>query len=253
MRRTLIFAMFAFCLAACGKKGALLYPDMLAPAAPANTVASQIGSTVKLQFLLPDSDRSGRRLLDLEGVKINKLEMGSDKEQVCTSCMTEYRLFRKLYLDLLPDGAERHGNRIIVLDDEVSVEKNYSYIVVPFSKGGIEGVASPQVSIQVVQPILPPILKAESFPTEIKISLVSMPPVAGRFIGYNVYRTTEQEKLPHLPVNKEPVLGNDYTDSGLERNVKYRYMARSVVKLKSGGLVESPASNVVDGILKNDE
>jgi predicted small lipoprotein YifL len=253
MRRILIITIFAFSLVACGKKGALLYPDMLVPAAPANTVASQIGSTVKLQFLLPETDRSGRRLLDLEGVKINKLESGSTNVQVCTSCMTEYRLFRKLYLDLLPDGTERHGNRIILLDDEVSAEKSYSYVVVPFSKGGIDGLASPQVSIQVVQPILPPILKAESFPTEIKISLVSLPPVAGSFIGYNVYRTTEQEKLPHLPVNKEPISGNDYVDIGLERNVKYHYMARSVVKLQSGNLVESPASNVVGGILKNDE
>jgi hypothetical protein len=124
---------------------------------------------------------------------------------------------------------------------------------VPFSKGGIDGIVSPQVSLEIVQPVLPPVLQAESFPTEIRISFVGLSPVAGRFVGYNIYRTTEQDKLPNLPVNREPVAGKVYIDSGLERNMKYRYMARTVIKLESGTTVESPASNVVDGTLKHDE
>ena len=253
MRSLFLMITLIFSLAACGKKGVLYYPDMLVPSAPTATSVSQIGNSVKLQFVLPDEDRAGRKLLDLGGVKINKRESDSDQEQFCISCMTDYRLFRKLYLDLLTEGAYRYGKRILVLDGDVSAGKTYSYSVVPFTKDGVEGLASPQVSARVVQPTMPPILQAESFPTEIRISFVSLPSIVGRFLGYNIYRTAQQGMIPYLPINKEPLKGKDYTDSGLGRNVKYHYMARTVVEMESGNMVESPVSNIVDGMLKDDE
>lgn len=253
MRSLLLMVTFILSLTACGKKGVLYYPDMLVPSSPTATSVSQIGNSVKLQFVLPDEDRVGRKLVDLAGVKINRRLSDSDQEQVCPSCLTDYSLFRKLYLDLLTEGAQRYGKRILVFDGDVTSGKNYSYSVVPFTKDGVDGLASPQVSVRVVRPTVPPILKAESFPTEIRISFVSPPPLVGRFLGYNIYRTTEKGIMPYLPINGEPLAGKDYTDSGLERNVKYRYIARTVVRMESGNLVESPASNVVNGMLKDDE
>ena len=240
-------------LTACGKKGALYYPDMLVPDATTVTSVSQIGSSVKLQFVLPHNDRMGRKLADLAGVKISKRQSDSNDEGSCRSCTTDYHLFRKLYLDLLPEGALRYGDRILVLDGDVSLGKTYSYSVVPFTKDGVDGLASPHVSVRLVQPTLPPIVHAESFPTEIRISCATLPPVAGRFIGFNIYRTTKEDTVSYLPINREPLMEKDYTDSGIERNVKYRYMARTLIKLESGDVVESPLSNVVDGMLKNDE
>lgn len=253
MRSMLLTALLTLSLTACGKKGALIYPDMLLPAAPTATTATQVGSAVKIQFVLPANDRTGRKLVDLAGVKINKHESGSQTEQFCSSCMTDYRMFRKLYLDLLTDGAQRYDNLILVLDSDVTIGKTYSYSIAAFTKDGLDGFASLPVQVRPVQPTLPPILRAESFPTEIRVSLVSLPPVMGRFIGYNLYRTTQQDELPYLPLNKEPFLGKDYVDRGLERNQVYHYTARTVVKMESGSVVESPASNVVNGMLKNDE
>jgi hypothetical protein len=109
------------------------------------------------------------------------------------------------------------------------------------------------VSVSLVQPTPPPVLLAESFPTEIKISFVSLPPVAGRFIGYNMYRTTKSDIVSYLPINREPLTEKDYIDSALERNVKYHYSARTLLKLESGNVIESQTSNVVEGMLKNDE
>lgn len=250
----LIAILIIFSLTACGKKGALYYPDMLVPTVPTATSVSQIGNTAKLQFVLPDNDRSGRKLRDLAGVKINKRESISQEEQACNSCMADYHLFRKLYLDLLPDNAQRYGNRILLLDGDVSPGRTYSYVVVPFTKDGVDGLASPRVSVRLVQPTLPPVLHAEAFPTEIKISFVSMPATtAGRFVGYNLYRSKEREVLPYLPINREPLLDKDYIDSGLERNVNYRYIGRTLVEMGAGSIVESPVSNVVEGMLKNDE
>lgn len=242
MCRLFLTVVLALSLTACGKKGALIYPDMLLPAAPAATSVSQIGSGVKLQFVLPASDRGGRRLHDLAGVKINKRKGMSDEV-----------LFLKLYLDQLPDSVQRYGNRLFMFDSAVDTGKSYSYRVVPFTKGELDGSASPPASVLLVQPTLPPVLHAESFPTEIKVSFDTRPPTVGRFIGYNLYRTTQQGVVPPLPVNREPLADKMYIDSILERNVRYLYMARTVEQLEAGGIVESPPSNVVEGILKNDE
>lgn len=46
--RTLACLLFVvFALTACGKKGALIYPDMLVPAAPSAVSAQQSGTTMK--------------------------------------------------------------------------------------------------------------------------------------------------------------------------------------------------------------
>ncbi|MDD5284762.1 MAG: hypothetical protein PHD54_02790 [Desulfuromonadaceae bacterium] len=253
MRSMLLTAVLICSLTACGKKGVLYYPDMLVPAAPTAASASQFGSVVKIQFVLPENDRTGRKLFDLAGVKINKRVSDSPFEQICKSCMTDYQLFRKLYLDLLPHGAQRFGNRILMLDGSVSAGKSYSYSIVPFNKDDVDGVASPQVSVSLVQPIPPPILHTESFPTEIKISFVTPPPVPRGFAGYNLYRSTKQDMVSYLPINREPLTGKDYIDSALERNVTYRYMARTVIKQESGNMLESNVSKAVEGMLKNDE
>lgn len=252
MRNLLLIAIFVFFITACGKKGALYYPDMLVPVAPTAISVNQIGSTVKLEFTLPDKDATDRKLYDLGGVKITKRENDPYQELVCNSCTTDYFLFRKLYLDLLPDGTRRFGNRILMLDGNVKSGKTYSYILIPFTKDGVDGVASTQVSVRLFQPALPPVIQSESLPAEIKISFVSLPPVAGSFLGYNIYRTSQQGLTPYLPLNREPWPGKEYIDSTLERNLKYYYVARMVVKLESGEVVESLLSNVVDGTLKND-
>ena len=50
-----------------------------------------------------------------------------------------------------------------------------------------------------------------------------------------------------------PLAGNSFVDQGLQRSVVYVYAARSVVRLVSGAVVESGASNVVEAGLKDDE
>ncbi|MDU0457169.1 MAG: hypothetical protein RW306_00430 [Geobacteraceae bacterium] len=238
---------------ACGKKGALVYPDMLVPAAPPALSAMQSGAGVKIQFVLPSYDRAGNRLNNLSGLKINKRLSDASPEQKCRSCMEDYRLFRKLYLDLLPDGTERSGNRMVVLDGDVSDGKFYSYFVVPFTKDGVDGAPSPQVTVQVAQAVLPPILHAESHPTEIKLEFVSLPPLEGVAVGYNLYRTMQKNGFSHMPVNREPLTGKEYVDSGLARGTSYRYLVRSVVRLPSGAMIEGHVSNEVEAMLKDDE
>jgi len=239
-------------VAGCGKKGPLLYPDMLVPAAVSDLTASQSGASVKLAFVLPDKDLAGRSLRDLAGVTIFKRVESSLQQPDCPACTDDFRLFRKLYLDL-PDAAQIFGNRVVLLDSETHRDAAYSYSVVAFARDNSVGGNSAPIRVRVTLSPLPPVLQVLPAPTEIKLEFVALTPEEGHFVGYNVYRCAKDEPMPYLPINKEPLAENVYVDSGLERKVVYRYEVRTVVRMPWGGIAESGASNEEQGTLKEEE
>lgn len=251
--RSLFFIGLSLIAAACGKKGPLLYPDMLVPAAPTAVTAQQSGPVVKLQFTVPDKDRAGRVLQGLAGVKINRLVAEADQKEVCKSCMTEYQLLRTLYLDPLQADTQRFGNQLIHYDNDVSTGKSYSYSIVPFATGGVDGAASAVATVRIVPPFPAPDLKIESFPTEVKLQFFYQPPVSGRLLGFNLYRSSDTAARSFQPINKEIVKGNEYSDAVPERKVTYHYRVRAVLSSASGDSAESLESNDVEGMLKDDE
>lgn len=238
---------------ACGRKGPLIYPDMLIPAAPAAVTAQQIGSAVKLQFTLPDKDRGGRSVQGVTGVKISRRVAEADQKDFCRTCMADYRLFLTLYLDHMPVFTQRYGNRVVLIDSDVSAGNSYSYSIVPFTADGVDGATSPTADARVAQPLPAPVLKIESFPTEIKLQFSSQTPVSGRLLGYNLYRWAAATVRSYEPLNREPLKNNEYIDGGVERGVRYRYSARVLMEPESGGVVESAESQEVEGMLKDDE
>jgi predicted small lipoprotein YifL len=238
---------------ACGKKGPLIYPDMLVPSAPAAVTAQQSGSVVKLQFALPDKDRAGRAVQRLAGVKISRRVAEIAQKDVCRSCLTDYRLFQTFYLDHLPANTQRVGSRLILLDDDVRIGNRYSYSVVSFTADGLDGASSPIADVGVTAPLPAPSLKSESFPTEVKLHFSYGPLISGRLLGYNLYRSSVATARSYQPLNREPLKGNEYVDSSLERSVKYHYSARALITLASGVVAESAESQDVEGMLKDDE
>lgn len=252
--RSMLVAAMSMMATGCGRKGSLLYPDMLVPAAPVAVKAQQSGATVKIQFELTGKDRAGRQLLDgVAGVKISRNAAESVQMDVCRSCMTDYRLFQTLYLDHLASTSQRFGNRLVVVDSDVSAGNTYSYNIVPFTAGGVNGAPSPIASVRVVPPAPAPVLKIESHPTEVKVQISSQFQIDGRLIGYNLYRSSGTGDRSYLPLNGEPLQGNEYVDATLERGVKYRYSVRALIKPVSGDIAESDESVEVEGMLTEDE
>ncbi len=238
---------------ACGKKGPLIYPDMLVPAAPTAVSVQQSGAVVKLQFEIPGRDRTGRPLHGVSGVKISRRTAEVDQKNVCKSCSTDYRLFQTLYIDHLPTNTQQFGSRLIVIDGDVSAENIYSYLIVPFTADGVDGVSSLAAEASVTVPPPAPDLKIQSFPTEVKFQISSQPLMPGRLLGYNLYRWSVATARSYQPLNREPIKGNEYVDSSLERGVKYRYSVRALMVLAAGDIAESAESNEVEGMLKDDE
>jgi hypothetical protein len=251
--RTALIAGLSLLTVGCGRRGALLYPDMLVPAAPAALNARQSGSSVQLQFVLPSKDRIGRPIAGVAGVKISKRTIDAAQKDVCRSCMTDYQLFRTIYLDLLPTDTQRFGGELILRDSDVAAGYNYSYRVVPFTIDGVDGAASAATDVLVTLPVSAPAVKIVPFPTEVRLQLLSQHLGGGQLLGYNVYRWPTAGHLSYQPLNKEPLKGNEYVDSTLERGVRYRYIVRALMDLEAGRVAESAASQEVEGMLRDDE
>jgi len=241
-------------LAACGKRGPLIYPDMLAPAQPTAVSVHQAGQIMKLSFVLPRKDRAGRGLDNLAGVMIHRRVSTSGQAPGCNACTADFSLFRKLFTDapLADSTVQRYGDRLLLLDSDVRTGDDYTYMVTPFTKDALEGQASAPVTASMVQPPPAPALKAQSEPTEIHLTFDAPPPRQGKLVGFNLYRAVQGESLPFVPLNREPLAGMSFVDIGLARNTGYVYAARSVVMMPNGELVESGASGEVAAQLSNE-
>jgi predicted small lipoprotein YifL len=240
-------------ITACGKKGPLIPPDMLVPAAPSSVSAQQTGNFMKLSFVIPSKDLAGRTIAGLSEITILKRDEPVGQKQGCSSCLSDFYLFRKLNLEPLPPGTQRYGNLLVLLDGDVQRGRVYTYRVSAVAKDNQEGAASVPVTAEIISPPLPPVLKAISQPTEIQLEFAGMQPEEGIIIGYNLYRAQKGEVFPLLPLNREPLSGNSFVDAGLERAATYNYGVRTVVRLPSGNRVEGDLSNEVEGKLKDDE
>lgn len=250
--RTALLLGCSLLVAACGRKGPLIYPDMLVPAAPSAVAAQQVGAGVKLQFTLPDKNRSGKSLHGLAEVRINKRSLESGQKDVCRSCTSDYALFKTIYLAHLPTDIQRFGNSLVLLDSDVAAGSSYSYRLVPFTDDGIEGAAATTADVRMTPPLLAPEIQIESLPTEIRLKISQKLPVSGQLLGFNLYRYTGGIKS-FQPINKVLFNGVEYIDASIERDTKYRYTVRSVIKNVAGDLIESSESAEVEGVLKNDE
>lgn len=251
MRTGLLFAVFV--LTACGKKGPLIYPDMLVPASPSNVSAQQSGSSIKLSFVIPSRDLGGRSIAGVSGIKIVKRDEPAGLGPVCNSCMSDFSLFRKLNLDLLQPEVQRYGSLLVLQDGDVQTGRTYTYRITAVTRDGQEGALSAPVAADMLTPPLPPVLQVISQPTEIHLEFTGLTPGVGAVSGYNVYRTMKGGTFPLLPLNREPLPGNRFVDVGLERGTVYVYGVRTVVLLPSGSRVEGLLSNEAEGRLKDDE
>lgn len=246
MRKILFLLIIVFFIAACGKKGPLVPPEALVPAAVSDLAVAQKGEYFQLSWLEPAREVGGGRLTDLAGFELLRREVLPPAED-CEQCPSAYRLLKTVDLEYLRD-AVRLGTLLITNDNGVEIGKTYQYKVVSRKKDGTRSPESNKVRREKIFPPQPPVIKATSQATAIVIDIA--PPVdVSKVIGYNVYRSSQGESLPVLPLNDKPITGTTFEDLRVQRGVTYRYWVRTVAAVDGAAVVESNLSNEVGGAL----
>jgi len=224
----------------CGKKGPLIYPDMLIAQPPQQLKVAQSGSALRLSFDLPDKDRSGRKLEDLEAILIGRRVY---QENDCVSCQDQYQALQKVD-PAFPAPAQRQGNRLVVVDTDVRNGERYQYRLQTVQKGGIIGSATTTAMVKLLVAPNSPELKVRSvFGGFIALDLTSVAQQEATLVGYTIYRG-EGSSGALVPMTTLTGITH-YEDQAVQRGVVYRYAATVVVKRDDGMLAESEPSTAV--------
>jgi len=244
----LLLSSVVFLTAGCGKKGPLIYPDMLIAQPPKHITLEQSGSALRISFDLPEKDLSGRKLDDLEALLIAR-RVYRDSDSV--SCQDKFLDLHKIDLGS-PASAPRQGNRIVWVDTDIHRGERYQYQVKTVQKGGISGQPVSTALARVLTPPDSPLLKAHSvFGGFIQIDLTAALQPDTSLTGFSLYRSEGADVQVKLLASLTNSVSR-YEDQSVQRGVVYRYVARMLVKRMDGVIAESELSAPVSLSVSDD-
>lgn len=229
-------------LAGCGRKGALIPPEALVPAAVQDLRVQQSGEEFRITWSAPSREKGGRPLRDLSSFQLFRRTIAGDGTD-CSSCPDSWKLLANMDLDK-PAEFKKSGSTFIQIDKPAGNSKGEQYRIVALSRSG--GVSSPSLSSikKFHPPLAAPAIKGEVIPGSIRIDFTP-PQTAGDVVGYNIYKRSEKEDSPLLPFNPAPIKGAAWEDRQLEYGKAYRYSATALAE-KEGEIVESGRSTEIE-------
>jgi predicted small lipoprotein YifL len=245
---TLILALLL--LSACGKKGALMPPEALVPAAVQDLKVQQSGDAFRITWSAPSKEKGGRPLRDLTGFRLFKRIIAGDGSD-CAACLDSWNLFASVNVDT-PGVQEKSGSTFIKYEKNIPNGQTSQFRLVALSKSG--GFSAPATSsiVKVQPPIAAPGLKGEVLPASIKLEFSFVPPPDSRLTGFNVYRRTDKTIPSLLPLNPAPLPASSWEDMQLQFDHSYSYSATALVET-NGEIVESLRSEEIDVLFKLQE
>ena len=233
-------------LAGCGKKGALVPPEALAPAPVSNLAVSQQGDRFQVSWSPPTREEAGAPLKDLAGFLLFRRVLLPPAED-CEECPSAYA--ERARIDLAyPQGIRRSGSLILFDDSDLKTGQSYQYKVRAFTFDGVQSRDSNKARHSALPPPPAPLLEALSSSTGVVLAFVAPPPGQGTLLGYNIYRGKKGGEAPLSPLNPAPVTGNTYEDKEVAVGVRYSYRVTSVAAL-NGESAESAPSNPAEGAM----
>ena len=243
-------------LSGCGKKGALVPPEALAPAPVSDLAIAQKGARFEVTWSAPSREEGGAPLRDLAGFLLFRRTLLPPAED-CEECPGAYSQLARIDLDF-PQGVRRIGNRLLVDDYTPKKGKSYQYKVRAFTTGGARSRDSNLARRAAVTPPLPPVVEALSSATGVVLAFVAPPPEEGSLIGYNIYRSrlsASAEATADLtlsPLNAAPVTGTTYEDKEILVGERYSYTVTSLAAVNGETVQSAPSNPAEGGILERD-
>ena len=157
MKKVIVLSLVLF-LAACGKKGPLIYPEAQVPVAITDLKVEQQGERFLISWSQPGREEGGERLRNLAGFRLFRREVLPPAED-CEECPTAYRLIRAVDVEYLRD-AVRLGSGYLTADADLAEGKTYQYKIVSFKRDGTESGPSNKARKKMAAPPAAPKLKA---------------------------------------------------------------------------------------------
>jgi len=242
----LVFCTASLLFTGCGKKGPLIYPDLLVAQAPGQVQVEQADRALRITFVLPEKDQAGRPLNNLESVRIGRRVCA---ESDCKGCLEPYQEIQRIDL-AFPEPAERSGNRVSWTDTGVRPGEVVQYRLVSEQKGGVKGGVAQTVPARLTAAVQPPVCSGKAvFGGTFQMSCRADDSGAGRLLGYLLYRAEGSGPMVFLTL-LEPGSGG-YTDQAVVHGSVYRYAAKQQIRREDGTIQESALSTPI--VLRFDE
>lgn len=229
----------ALLLTACGRKGALMPPEALVPAAVTDLTVLKSGDDFRITWSAPAKERGGRPLRDLSGFRLFKRVVLGDGTD-CSSCAESWRLLAEIDANN-PGTGRKSGAAYIYHDKPSTTGKGDQYRIFALSSSGGFSPSAESAIKKNLQPVQPPDLSAVIVPGAIMIRFISPLAADPRFAGYNLYKRTPGDSNALLPLHQVPLKQDRWEDQQLKYGTTYCYSATVLTEI-DGELVESARS-----------
>ncbi len=212
-------------LSGCGKSGPPVVPILAEPSPPTDLTALVRSRTVILAWPRPTTNIDGTALKYLATFHVSRAQTAPQT--------SDYSVIATVRAEK-PDNAVVSGNRYAFTDKDVVVGARYAYTIESVSRRGIIGPPSTEATALVTVDIeAPSSLQAEAGERAVRLSWdaptrrVDASPL-GVVPRYNIYRGTNSGRFDPSPINREPVRGTQFHDTGLVNDQIYYYRVAAV-------------------------
>ena len=236
-RRHVLLGFLGLALAACGKKGPPIAPELRLPVPPAGIQTSIEEDSILVSWTNPESRLDGTRLRDLIEVKLFRHEDSTDgplkPAMLSRGKIAGYEQIAVIRVDA-PEPATATGTRLQWVDRRGLVpEHRYVYVLTAVDANGRSSPPSERRPITfLAAPMAPSDVQATAGNRQVTLhwrapgEFTDGNPVKGE-LKYLVLRSVGSEGQPTV-VTREPLTATSYTDTGLENETDYRYTVRAV-------------------------
>ncbi len=232
-RGLLALAILLLALPGCGRKGPPVAPRLVAPAAPSPVRAELEDGAIVVTWARPTRNEDGTPLANLQEFRLYRaVSQGTPRP---TGPQPAFSLVATVQADH-PDNATVMGDLYAFRDEgggrELIPGTRYIYRLQAVNRRGTAGPPSVATTVDFFFPPPPPTtLTAVARNGVVDLAWQEpalSPPGASVLRGYNVYRGTEPGHYGPEPVNGRLIQETRYQDPGVESDVTYYYMVRSV-------------------------
>lgn len=162
VRLFVIISSLGFILTGCGRYGNPVPPSALAPRAPSQVKASVSGEGALLSWNIPQLDRRGKKLKEIETVQVYRRKMPSVIGELAgTENAEPWKLLKEVEVENFVSEKDNSRNPLgpiakqpkagtstgSVLDKNIESGASYQYYVVATNQGGVSGIPSDIIQV----------------------------------------------------------------------------------------------------------